>query len=64
MKQYNYRFNYDNLAASEILKCDTRIPLDEGAKWIHINFLGKDRSLHINMEYVTNVEEWITETEE
>ena len=64
MKYYNYRFNYDNGGASEILKSDTRIPLDEGAKWIHVNFLGKNQSLHINLEKVTNVEEWATETEE
>lgn len=63
MKQYNYRFNYDNGTASEITNSDIRIPIDEVTKWIHINFFGKNRSLHINMEKVTNVEEWATETE-
>ena len=61
MKYYNYRFRYDNGSASEILKADTQIPIDQQAKWYHVNFLGKNQKLHINFEKVVYVEEWITE---
>lgn len=61
MIYYNYRICYDNKQVTELLKCDCPLDMTKTAKWYKINYTGQDKSIAINMEKVTTIEEWITE---
>lgn len=62
MKQYNYRFIYDNgVHSTELLKCEYPLVMSDTAKWYKINMPDKGKSITINIDKVVTIEEWITE---